>query len=78
MLSLLVTVAVVLVTGSVRECSRCWERSLLLSSLGAVVGGFCWKRSLVDFVDISRRWLLSEVFFGALVGSNPEMVIELA
>ena len=46
-------------------------------SLGAVVGvgGFCPKWSSVAFVRSGLWWLLSEEVFGALVGSNPAMVI---
>ena len=77
-----------LVAGSGRSCSRLWERSLLLSLLGAVVGALfsgsscccyrCWERLLVAFVGSCRWWLLSEAVFGDLVGSKLEMVIELS
>ena len=50
----------------------------MLSSLGAVAVGFCQKRSLVAFVGSGHWWILLEGVFGALVGSNPAMVIELA
>ena len=75
MLSSLGTVAVGLVSGSGRGCSRCLGRSLLISSLGAVAGGFRWKRLSVDFVGSSRWWILLEAVCGALVCSNPGMVI---
>ena len=39
-LSSLGTVDVVLVSGSVRGCSRCWERSILVLLLGAFVSAF--------------------------------------
>ena len=57
MISSMVVVPVALVSGSGRCCSRCWERSLLLLLLGAVVGALT--------VGNVRWWLLS---LGEVVG----------
>ena len=77
-----------LIAGSGRCFSCQWERSLVISSLGAFDGAIVagsgrrcyrhWERSLVAFFGSGCWWILSEAVFGALVGSNPEMVIELS
>ena len=52
--------------------------------MGAFIAGsgrccsHLWERSLVAFVGSGRRWIFSEAVFGALVGSNPEIIIELS
>ena len=62
---------------------------MIVDALVTVIGRRCFrrKRSVVAFVGSCRLWLLSEAvvggfcwkcFFGDLVDSNPEMVIELS
>ena len=63
-------------------------RLSVLSFLGVFVGAlftgsgrWCsrrWERPLVAFVGSGRRWLSSEAVFGAIIGSKPEMVIDIA
>ena len=87
MLPSLGAVAGALIAGSGRCFSCQWERSLVISSLGAFDGAIVsgsgrrcyrrWERSLVAFFGSSCWWIFSEAVFGALVGSNPEMVIKL-
>ena len=69
MLSLKVAVSVVLVAMIGRRCSHCYDCSSVISSLGAVAGALVARRG--------RWWLSLEAVFGALFGSNPEMVNDL-